>query len=143
MQESTIEEILMNFDEEEIEYLKQTVKDHNATHIVLAENNNMSSSAFGQKTVMVVGGTSSYRLEECEGKWLNDLPSQRQYFTKYASTDGWIEDFNRDAFNDEMSGLIEQFMADNKISEEQFCELQKAIERKYNIFDYKKPSKRD
>lgn len=140
LKEVHIEEILKEFDEEDIEYLRQMVRDHNATHIVLAENNNMSSSALGQKTAMVVGGTSSYSLEECEGKWLNDLPSQRQYFTKYAPTQGWIEDFNRSDFNDEMSDLIDQFMADKKISEEEFCRMQKEIEKKYNIFEYRNPN---
>jgi len=130
MEEVTIEEILMNFDEEDLKYLKEQARELDATHIVLAENNNMSASRFGQQSAMLVGGKASYTLDECEGKWLNDLPSQRQYFTKYAPVHGWIDDGNREAFNDEMGALIDQYMSDKYITDEEFLEMQKAIERK-------------
>ena len=136
MEEVTIEEIIMNFDKEDIEYLKQQVKELNGTHIVLAENKNMSSSRFGQKSAIIVGGKASYKINDCNGKWLNDLPSQRQYFTKYAIVQGWIDDRNQEKFNEEQTALIDQFLSDKNITEVEFLERQKEIERKYNIFEY-------
>jgi hypothetical protein len=47
---------------------------------VLFENQDFCSSRFGARTVVCVGPGCTYRTpEECEGKWLHDLPSQRQY----------------------------------------------------------------
>jgi hypothetical protein len=51
-----------------------------ATHLVVFENRDSWSSQLGAKTVVCVGPGCTYRTpEDCEGKWLNDQPSQRQY----------------------------------------------------------------
>lgn len=51
-----------------------------ATGIVLFENLMMDSSSRGAMTAMLVGPTNTYKsAEDCEGKYLNDMPSQRQY----------------------------------------------------------------
>lgn len=48
--------------------------------LVLFENGCFDSSSFGARTVVAVGPQRAiHNLEECEGRWLNDLPSQRQY----------------------------------------------------------------
>lgn len=60
--------------------LRQSVIANKATHVVLFRNNDMWSSQLGSKTAMCVGPTCTCTTpEECEGKHLNDLPSQRQY----------------------------------------------------------------
>ena len=59
-----------------------------ATHLVLFENQDFWSSQFGAKTVVCVGPGCTYKApEECEGKWLNDLPSQRQYATAWCEVE--------------------------------------------------------
>lgn len=51
-----------------------------AIGIVLFENRMMDSSNMGAMTAMIIGPTNTYKtVEECEGKHLNDMPSQRQH----------------------------------------------------------------
>ena len=65
--------------------IRSAVERFKATHVVLAENQDMCSSHHGERTVLCVGPENTYKHpEECLGKWLGDLPSQRQYFTHYA-----------------------------------------------------------
>ncbi len=48
--------------------------------MVVFENIQMDSSAFGRRTSMIYGSGCTYKKpEDCEGQHLNDLPSQRQY----------------------------------------------------------------
>ena len=55
------------------------------THIALARNRMMDSSSFGDTSLIVIGpGCACETPEDCEGRWLNDLPSERQYFVEYA-----------------------------------------------------------
>lgn len=65
--------------------IKAKAVQNQATHIVLATNMQMDSLSFGGCTVLCVGPQCMYRtVEDCEGKWLKDQPSQHQYFTHYA-----------------------------------------------------------
>lgn len=51
-----------------------------ATGLVLFENKMFDSSSRGAMTAMLIGPSNTYKsAEECEGKYLNELPSQRQY----------------------------------------------------------------
>ena len=48
--------------------------------VVCFENVCMDSSALGERTALIVGPSCTYKnVDACEGQWLNDLPSQRQY----------------------------------------------------------------
>lgn len=56
-----------------------------ATHLVQAENLQMGSREFGKTAMVMVGPGLTYGSpEECRGRHLNDLPSQRMYFTKFS-----------------------------------------------------------
>jgi len=51
-----------------------------ATGLVLFENLQMDSSSYGRMTAMLIGPTNTYKsVEDCEGKFLGELPSHRQY----------------------------------------------------------------
>ena len=59
-----------------------------ATHLVLFKNQQFDSPSFGKSTVVCVGPTCTYKTaQDCEGKWLNDLPSQRQYAEIWCSVE--------------------------------------------------------
>lgn len=85
MEELKFFEFLDLFEDDTQEKICQQIIHYDATHVVLAENIDMCSSQFGKRTAMLVGPNNTYKtVEECEGKWLGDLPSVRQYFTKFA-----------------------------------------------------------
>lgn len=64
-------------------------KNPTATYAVLFVNLDSSSSQFGRYTVMAVGPAQTYKtLEEVQGSWLFDLPSQRQYPVAYVNLGG-------------------------------------------------------
>ena len=51
-----------------------------ATHFALFENLDFTSSQLGRRTCIVVGPNNTFKSpQDCVGRWLNDLPSQRQY----------------------------------------------------------------
>lgn len=55
-----------------------------AEAFVVFENLMLDSSACGERTAVVVGPSCTFKsVAWCEGKWLNDLPSQRQYAVGY------------------------------------------------------------
>lgn len=57
-----------------------------ATHVVLFENLTMDSSTFGTGKCLAVGPGLTYpNVEACEGKWLNEMPSQRLYPVAFIS----------------------------------------------------------
>lgn len=57
-----------------------------AEALVLFENQMLDSSALGTCTTVVVGPENTFpSVEACEGKWLNDLPSQRQHAIAYCT----------------------------------------------------------
>lgn len=62
-----------------------------ATHVVIFENHNFDSSRFGERTAILVGPSNTYKSPEaCEGKYLGDLPSERQYADNYAEIERQI-----------------------------------------------------
>jgi hypothetical protein len=57
--------------------------------LVVFENIDMSSPNLGQRSVMVVGPSRTYKtIEECEGQHLGDVPSRFQYATKFWRKEG-------------------------------------------------------
>ena len=55
-----------------------------AVGIVVFENQCMDSSSLGSRSAVVVGPSNTYKtVDALVGRWLNDLPSQRQYATSY------------------------------------------------------------
>jgi len=87
MQKLTMEEMMDKFDPEVHDAIRRSIKGTNATELILAENQMMDSSAYGSRSCMCAGPTCTYKShEECEDKWINDLPSQRQYFIAWCQT---------------------------------------------------------
>lgn len=55
-----------------------------AEAVVHFENVTLDSSSLGAKTAVIVGpGREIDSVAACEGRWLNDLPSQRQHAQGY------------------------------------------------------------
>ena len=68
------------FHEEVRDDILANAKTYRATHMVCYENQNLSSSALGDRSALPVGPNNTLKtLEETEGHWLNDLPSLRQH----------------------------------------------------------------
>jgi len=68
------------------ENIEASIAKNKATHLVLFENQDFCSSQFGAKSVVCVGPECTYKTpQDCEGKWLHDLPSQRQYATTFCA----------------------------------------------------------
>lgn len=88
MKELTFSELLAEFERPTREKILEAIEKHGATHVVLAVCEDMWSSNLGKQTAMMVGPNNTYKtIEECEGQWIGDLPSQRQHFTKYAKVE--------------------------------------------------------
>ena len=63
-----------------IPMVREWLKDPKTVGVVLFRNQDMWASKCGASSCVVVGPDKTYKtIEGCEGKWLNDLPSQRQY----------------------------------------------------------------
>lgn len=85
MKKITYQELLAEMDPSVHENIASAARAKGATHVALARNEQMDSSAFGDKTVAVVGPNCTFKTpEDCAGQWLGDLPSQRKYFVAYA-----------------------------------------------------------
>ena len=81
-------ELLKMFDESAYPKVEAAIEATGATHLVCFENLALDSSSLGERTVLCVGPTCTFkRPKDCEGKWLKDLPSQRQYPVAYAPVD--------------------------------------------------------
>ena len=89
MKELTMKELLEMFDEAVHGDILDAAKRFNSTHVVVFENQAFDSSAFGSRSAVCVGPNNTYKTpQECEGKHLLDLPSQRQYPVAYAVVEG-------------------------------------------------------
>lgn len=76
----TRDEFLALFDASVHEALLRTAQQPGTTALVVFENPNLDSRELGERTAMAVGPERTYEsVEVCEGRWLYDLPSQRQY----------------------------------------------------------------
>lgn len=69
-----------------------------AVGVVLFQNLMMDSSSFGDSSSVIVGPSNTFTsAEACEGKWLKDLPSQRQYPVAWVSKEDVLKKGGDDA----------------------------------------------
>lgn len=86
----TMECLLSKFDPSVHGAILDRIQVMQATHVVLAENLQADSPQYGRRTALCVGPECTYRTpQECEDRWLRDLPSERQYFIEYAAVDSY------------------------------------------------------
>lgn len=72
--------------------VREWVKTPGVAGVVLFRNQDMWASGRGKSSCVVVGPDKTYKtVEECEGKWLNDLPSQRQYAECFVRAEGCLQ----------------------------------------------------
>lgn len=88
MKQLTAKEFLSLFDPSVHDQIKAAAKRYpNATAVVCFENLDMCSSELGHRSALVVGPDNTFTsVEDCRGKHLNDLPSQRQYPVSWCPT---------------------------------------------------------
>jgi len=80
MKQVTAAEFMAKFDSEVHEAIRDSLRSLKSDAVVCFENVDMCSSRLGERTALGVGPNNTYKtVEECDGKWLNDLPSMRQY----------------------------------------------------------------
>lgn len=87
MKEIPFDELLEHFDPETKSGMLERIGEFGSTHVALMENLQMDSREghYGAMTALLVGPNNTYKtVEELEGRHLNDLPSQRQYCTRFA-----------------------------------------------------------
>jgi hypothetical protein len=87
------EEFLAMFDPRVYDTLRSTLERYpDAEALVCFENLAFDSSAFGDRSAVVVGPSNTFRsVADCVGKWLNDLPSQRQYASAWVSREDFLK----------------------------------------------------
>ncbi|RLC75316.1 MAG: hypothetical protein DRI61_15115 [Chloroflexi bacterium] len=85
MERLTFEALSSKFDPSVRDRLKRLWDEPNTTALVLFECRDFWSSRFGQRSALAVGPGRTYvHWKACEGKWLNNLPSQRLHAVAYA-----------------------------------------------------------
>jgi hypothetical protein len=89
MKQLNATEFLAQFDESIHSALLNAIQRYpDSIGLVCFENANFDSSRFGERSALVVGPSNTYRtFADCENQWINDLPSERQYATNYATRD--------------------------------------------------------
>lgn len=86
MKEVTWQELFRDADPSIQVAIDEAIEIYAATHVVKFENQAMDSSSLGASTFMVVGPHCTYKTpDDCKGRWLYDLPSQRQYAVAYTA----------------------------------------------------------
>ncbi len=61
--------------------------------VVLFRNQDAWATEYGEASCLVVGPGKTYEtIESCEGKWLNDQPSQRRYATCFVRSQQGVFD---------------------------------------------------
>jgi hypothetical protein len=98
MKKLTYNELKAMVDVECMPRLKDAVSLYrDAEAVVVFENQMMDSSQLGQMSFVVVGPSNTFpSVELCKGRWINDLPSQRQHAVAY-----WLVDAAFWAVNDD------------------------------------------
>lgn len=80
MKELTKEEFLELFHPSVHKFLILLASKAEIEALVAFENTLMDSSKRGERAAVAVGPGRTFKsVLDCDGKWLNDLPSQRQY----------------------------------------------------------------
>lgn len=77
----TKQEFFALFDESVHDRIREVMQRYpDAEAVVVFENVDFCSSQFGARSALPVGPSNTFKsVSDTEGKWLNDLPSQRQY----------------------------------------------------------------
>ena len=76
---------------ESVPRVREWLKAAGTTAVVMFRNNDFCSSSFGAFSCIAVGPGKTYRaVEDCEGRWLNDAPSQRQYADCFVRGEGIV-----------------------------------------------------
>lgn len=89
MEQIILEELVGRMEPEVQDAVRALAARDGVTHLVLFENHDFWSSQFGNKTALQVGPDCTYKTpEELVGRFLHDLPSQRQYATAFAEVGG-------------------------------------------------------
>lgn len=88
MRQLNKEEFFVQFDTSiHDQIVKSAAAYPDAEAIVRFENQDLSSTNLGAASALVVGPNNTFKsVTDCEGKWLYDLPSQRQYPVNYVLT---------------------------------------------------------
>lgn len=87
------DELLKEVDPATVSSVRAMAKKTAATGLVLFRNMDFNSSNFGCQSLVAIGPTCTYKvIEECEGKHLNDLPSQRQYPDMWCPVQSEVQD---------------------------------------------------
>jgi hypothetical protein len=80
LKELNKDELLALFDESVRDALEAQMRKPGVEAVVIFECVQMDSSSFGNRTALIVGDPYTFKsVEACEGKWIKDLPSQREY----------------------------------------------------------------
>lgn len=86
LKQLTAVEFLGKFDPTVHARIIELAKTPDAIALAVFENITFDSSLFGQRTAYVVGPNNTFKtLEQIDGKWVNDLPSQRMHATSYVT----------------------------------------------------------
>lgn len=81
MKQLTPKELFELFDPTIHDPIRMAVANYpDAESVVVFENPDLCSLSMGARTALVCGPSNTYKSwEDTKGKWLYDLPSQRQY----------------------------------------------------------------
>lgn len=80
----TLVDVLALFDASAHENIINVANREGVDGVVIFENVNLDSTACGSRTACIFGpGCTIKTIEQVDGMWLNDLPSQRQYPQSY------------------------------------------------------------
>lgn len=86
LQQLTLAQLEERFPEDVRPKLRALLAREGTVALVLYENQQLDSSAFGDSTAVAVGPGRTYKtVEEAAAGHLNDLPSQRQYPVAYVA----------------------------------------------------------
>ncbi len=68
--------------------VREIVQRSDVTHLVKFQNQMLDSSSLGESSFVIIGpGCTFKNLDAVNGKWLKDLPSQRQYPVAFYAKD--------------------------------------------------------
>jgi hypothetical protein len=88
LKEVTMAELLADATKYELEHVQEIVQALRPAYLVRLENQQMDSTCFGDRAFLCVGPNQTYKTpQECEGKPIGNLPSQRMYPVAFAKVE--------------------------------------------------------
>ena len=80
----SLEDIMRVYAVDDQEKINKLLERTDVDGLIVFENMQMDSSSFAARSVVAYGPGCTYKSPaDVEGKWLNDLPSQRQHPTYF------------------------------------------------------------